>query len=236
MIEVSVVVPTLNEERFLPRLLASLEAQSFGDYEVIVADAGSSDSTKNVAQAHHTLIVDGGSPAVGRNSGARSASGRFIFFLDADVVLPSMFLQNAVNEIHRRDISLCTCRVIPISNSCVDRIIHILMNYFVRLLAPIWPKAPGYAIFVARWLFEETGGFDESLTLCEDVNFVERAAHHRALRYLTSVRLWVDTRRYRYEGRLRYVLRSVAMNTYRMFIGEIRDMRFRYDFGVFGRG
>jgi len=45
----SIVIPTLNEEKYLPRLIASLKKQNFSDYEIIVSDGMSNDGTKEAA-------------------------------------------------------------------------------------------------------------------------------------------------------------------------------------------
>ena len=65
---VSVVIPTLNEERDLPNLLHALRAQTFQDFDVVVADAGSPDNTRNIAHAHDCRIVEGGLPGRGRRT------------------------------------------------------------------------------------------------------------------------------------------------------------------------
>ena len=50
MVTVSIVVPTYNEEKYLPRLLASIKAQDFRDFEIIVADTPSEDRTAAIAR------------------------------------------------------------------------------------------------------------------------------------------------------------------------------------------
>ena len=77
---ISIIIPTLNEARFLPKLLESIKKQTFTDYEVIVADAGSKDKTLEIAKKYGARIVKGGFPAEGRNAGARAAKGDFLFF------------------------------------------------------------------------------------------------------------------------------------------------------------
>ena len=85
----SIVIPTKNEENYLPRLLESIRSQVFSDYEVIVADAASTDRTREVAVKFGAKVVEGGLPGPGRNRGAEAAQGDRLLFLDADVVLPS---------------------------------------------------------------------------------------------------------------------------------------------------
>lgn len=92
----SIIIPTLNEEKFLPRLLDSIKKQDSKDYEIIVADAGSKDATVEIAKKYRCKIVQGGLPAKGRNEGAKIAQGDLLLFLDADVQLPSDFLKNSL--------------------------------------------------------------------------------------------------------------------------------------------
>jgi len=86
---------------------------------------------------------------------------------------------------------------------------------------------------VSRRVFEAVGGFDESLKLAEDHDFVRRAAEHAPLVFLEKVRLTVSVRRYRKEGRLDYMRKVVQVTLHRARHGEIRDDTFDYDFGDF---
>jgi len=81
--KVSIIIPALNEENYLPKLLGSIKKQTFKDYEVIVADAHSKDRTREIARKFGAKIVDGGRPANGRNIGAKAASGEFLFFFES---------------------------------------------------------------------------------------------------------------------------------------------------------
>ena len=81
----SIIVPTLNEEEYLPKLLESIKKQDFKDYEIIVADAGSEDKTLEIAKKRGCIITKGGSITVGRNNGAKVARGDIFLFLDSDV-------------------------------------------------------------------------------------------------------------------------------------------------------
>ena len=64
-----------DEEEYLPVLLDSIKEQSFKDYEIIVADANSTDRTREIAEEYGCTVVDGGMPAVGRNRGPEVAKG-----------------------------------------------------------------------------------------------------------------------------------------------------------------
>ncbi len=86
---ISVIIPTLNEERALPATLARVLAQA-GDFEVIVVDGGSNDHTR--ALVEHDPRIQLHSAPTGRacqmNAGARQARGEWLLFLHADTLLP----------------------------------------------------------------------------------------------------------------------------------------------------
>ena len=101
----SIVIPTLNEEKYLPRLLDSIKNQDFYDYEIIVSDAESSDKTIEIAKKYgaKTLVYTTTKhPSAQRNEGAKIAKGELLLFLDADVVLTPGFLTSALKEFKDR--------------------------------------------------------------------------------------------------------------------------------------
>ncbi|MEW5815167.1 MAG: glycosyltransferase [Spirochaetota bacterium] len=230
-IRISIVIPTLNEEQYLPKLLAGIKKQTFTDYEVIVADAGSKDKTVSMAKEYGAKVVKGGSPAVGRNAGARAAKGDFLFFLDADVKLPKDFLKNAYDEMQDRYIDLATCEFIPLSSLKLDKVIHSITNFIIRMTLKIDPKAYGFCIFVTKRLFDRIGGFDETVKVGEDSEFVKRGSDIRPLKYLYSTRLWVSVRRFKKEGRLALARKGIILAFHRTFKGEVRKDIIEYEFG-----
>jgi glycosyltransferase involved in cell wall biosynthesis len=231
---VSVIIPALNEENTLPRLLDSLKAQDFDSYEIIVADAHSTDQTREIASQYGCRIVDGGLPAAGRNAGAAAAQGDFLFFLDADVVLPQGFIRNVYTEMQDRYFDLATCEIRPLSDYRLDRILHRMMNLAVVLNLRMDPKAFGFCIFVTRRLFRRVDGFDETIYVAEDNDFVKRASSFCNLRYLSSAYIRASIRRFEKEGRFAYMKKGIKLNLYRTFIGEIRsDKVVKYEFDRF---
>lgn len=201
--KISIIVPTLNEEKDLPKLLESVNKQNFKDFEVIIADAGSKDNTRKIARKYGCKVIQGGMPAVGRNAGAKVAKGEFLYFLDADVVLPEDFLADSYIEIQERFLDLATCSMNPVSDVLVDKVLHNMMNTFFKLSQySEMPKAPGFCILVSKRLFKRVNGFDEEIKLAEDHDFIERAAKFRHLRVLFNTYIYVSVRRLEKEGRL----------------------------------
>lgn len=232
---ISVIIPTLNEEEDLPVLLDSLSKQSCRDFEVIVADAGSSDNTVKIAKKYKARVVPGGMPGVGRNRGAEVAEGQYLFFLDADVRLPPDFLQNAADEMDERFLDLATCEFHPDSELKLDDIMFRFANLSVKMNQDLNPRAAGFCIFITRRLFRRIGGFDESLKLAEDHDLVQRASRFRPLRVLRNAYLKVSVRRLEKEGRFSLIQKYLKVEMHLLFKGNVREDIVDYEFGNFAR-
>jgi len=230
---ISIIIPTLNEAAYLPILLDSLKAQTFRDFEIIVADAGSTDRTCEIARDYGARVVQGGMPAVGRNNGAREARGEFLFFFDADVRLPPDFLERAFAELDERFIDLATCEFLPDSDLKLDQILFRLANLTVKLYQSLSPRAAGFCIFITRRLFRRVGGFDESLKLAEDHDLVQRASAFRSLEVLNDAKLHVSVRRLEKEGRFALVQKYMQVEAHLFLKGAIREDIVDYDFASF---
>ncbi len=230
--QISVIIPTFEEEKYLPKLLACLKRQTFRDFEVIVADAGSQDKTIEIAKKFGAKVVKGGTPAQGRNNGAKHATGDFLFFFDADITFSSSFLQKTHEEIQERFLDLATCTAKPISKLHVDKLLHKTVNVLIKMrqFSPK-PLAGGFCILVSKRLFQKMGGFDETLKLGEDHDFVERATKIRKLRVLTKSHINVSIRRLSKEGRITLSRKYIQAEIHRTLFGKIRKDIMNYEFG-----
>jgi len=107
MLAVSVIVPCYNQGQFLHEALASIEAQTFRDFEVIVVDDGSTfpETIRIIDRlnSHGTRVVrtQNQGLAEARNSGIRQAEGRYILPLDADDKIAPTYLEKAVGVLEQ---------------------------------------------------------------------------------------------------------------------------------------
>lgn len=230
---VSVIIPALNEEALLKELFQDFSAQHFRNFEVIVADANSTDNTRALAEANGAKVVTGGLPAAGRNAGARAAQGEFLFFLDADVRLDPYFIGRAYEELQERFLDLATCPIVPLSDHPADIFLHDFTNLTIQLGQFLDPHAPGSCVLVSKRLYQRVGGFNQELKLAEDHDFVKRASAFRPLRVLQSCQIQFSVRRLEKEGRLNLAKKYLAVEFHRAFRGEIHDDVFDYEFGNF---
>ena len=100
----SVVITAYNAEEYLERALKSVINQSFNDYELIIVENGSSDSTRNIVKRYEKkydqivgLYVDDNlGISGGRNYGIKSANGKYVCFLDSD----DYWMSNKLSEVY----------------------------------------------------------------------------------------------------------------------------------------
>jgi hypothetical protein len=233
MLQLSVIIPTLNEAARLPGLLDALKAQTRPPDEIIVADAGSSDGTASLAWSRGARVVQGGLPGPGRNAGARAAKGDVFLFFDADVLPPPNFIERALDEFTRAGYAVATSPFEALSDDLADHIIIEATNLYMQVVRPISPRAPGFCILARREVHQSIGGFDESLKMSEDHDYVRRASQYGEFGILTSVRIPVSMRRLEKEGLTRLALKYLWCEMYALAGQPVRSTPFEYEFGAF---
>jgi len=236
--DVSVVVPVLNEEVHLPRLLASLDAQTVRIRELIIVDAGSTDGTEAISRAAGARwLPDGGLPGISRNQGAEVAVGRWLLFLDADVRLPPTAIEEILEEAEDHGLDAASCAFVPDLGGPLIRLQHWLSSTYFRWSSRLgWAHSIGGFLFVKRELHGVIGGFDSTVRVAEDQDYAFRLA--RAGRYAFTRRpvVEISVRRFRSEGLWTMSVKWIGIELHRAVLGEVRGDRFRYFQEVEGKG
>jgi rSAM/selenodomain-associated transferase 2 len=167
---ISIIIPTLNEERSLPPLLDAIRQQG-ADHEVIVADGGSQDRTLEIARDSgvRTLVFPPGR-GNGIRIGAEEACGEVLFFLHADsTLLPGAL--DRINEVLATDAKVIggNFRLVFDGDTPFSRW---LTGFYTRIRS-IGLYYGDSGIFVRRSVYDALGGF-RSIPLMEDLEFVRR--------------------------------------------------------------
>jgi glycosyltransferase involved in cell wall biosynthesis len=228
---ISIIIPTLNEENFLPRLLKSIKGQDFKGYEIVIADAGSKDKTVAIAENSKVTVVKGGLPAKGRNEGAKITKGEMFLFLDADVVLPNCFLSKVLKEFKERNLDVASFCLDSQSKKNSEKFLY---NFFYNWPIIIFEKILSHgsqAILVKKEIFEKVKGFDESIKFAEDHNFVRKARKIGKFGVIRSAKILSSPRRFEKDGWLLTYFRYIIAEIYMIFVGDIKKDIFKYDFG-----
>jgi glycosyltransferase involved in cell wall biosynthesis len=228
----NIIIPALNEEKYLSMLLESIKKQDFSDYEIILADAGSEDKTLEIAKKYGCIIAPGGLPAKGRNQGAKIAKGDTLFFLDADTVLPDNFLNKAMAEFKERNLEFASFCLVPFpKNKTSSFFMNIFYNKPVVLLEKVLPHA-ALGILIKRDLFEKLGGYDEDVKLAED-HYLARCAKKlfaANLGIIRSTEIFISDRRFKTDGWFSVGMKYFLCELHLIFLGPVKSNIFNYRF------
>jgi GT2 family glycosyltransferase len=208
---ISVVIPTKNEEKNIYRLLISLNNQVNFIDKIIIADANSTDNTIKVVNSfpYNTKLINGGLPAKGRNDGAKYVKSDYILFIDADIVLSENIIENSIKKISETDADLITCKFRCNSNFS-SKIIYLLSNIFISLSKLDKPFAIGGYFLIKKSVFDDLGGFDETLMHCEDY-FLSKKVKRKKF-HIIKDKVYTDDRRVEKMGRLgiiKYFIKNI---------------------------
>jgi len=244
----SIIIPTLNEENYLPTLLDSVRNQKvdelpssspfanarvFKDLEIIVADAGSRDKTIEIAKSFGCKIIKGGLPAKGRNEGVKIAKDDLFLFLDADVVLPEDFFERALKEFRERNLDIASFCLEPRAKNWFKKFLFdAFYNFPILILEKILAHG-AQAILVKKEIFEKIGGFDEKIKFAEDHSFMRKAKKVGNFGILRKVRVFSSLRRFEKEGFVKTYFKYLLAEIYMIFFGDIKKDIFKYKFGNF---
>ena len=232
----SVVVPTLNEERHIGSLLSDVMGQTKKADEVIVVDAGSGDDTVSVVRRFPGVTLLAGTPpvAAGRNLGGRSASGDVLIFLDADVRLEKDFFEGFLEEFERRRLDVACPLYAPYRSTPVIRSAFAFFNAIFKVVERLSPSGAGHCIAVREEVFRESRGFDPELKF-DDIEFIRRLSKGRRFGIIGQRRVYVSDRRYREHGIPRMFLTYLLMGLF-FAVGKYRWANYlTYEFGRHGQ-
>jgi GT2 family glycosyltransferase len=175
---VSVIIPALNEERYIEQCLRSIRGLDYPSsrLEVIVIDNGSIDRTVSIAKDYADKLYILRHARVGalRNYGASEASADILAFLDADCVVRPSWLQWAV-----RSLSVGPC-VTGAEYEVSENATWVERAWFsqTRRGRHVTTHINGGNLFVHKQLFNKVGGFDVSLVSGEDYEFCQRVRRY----------------------------------------------------------
>ncbi|MGY4648871.1 glycosyltransferase [Mycobacterium sp. URHB0021] len=203
---ISFVIPTLNEIKTIEMTLRCVAGYS-GEHEIIISDGNSRDGTVEVARKYTDKVFVHGEPtrqtiAMARNIGAAAASGDYLVFLDADVVVPDIdgFFETAGKAFQEnaRLVALTVqYKVLPESSTTIDRIVFAMLGLQLRLQNNIlhFGGSGGEFQMIVTDAFRRIGGFDESMAAAEDMDLFLRLSKIGRTRFEKTLSVYHTGRR-----------------------------------------
>ena len=238
----SVIIPTLNEEDYLPKILADFTKQKERNFEIIIVDAASEDKTRKKALEFSKFFplefysIEKKNVAHQRNYGAKMAKGEYLIFLDADARVESIFTKNIYADIvqKKQKKGLLFLPVLTTDTSLSrNKVLFKLINSVIELSQSLSrPLAPGGSIFISRDLFFDINGFNEKLYMSEDHDLVQRARIFGVkAKILKNIKVVFSLRRYEKEGQAVVLYKYFLALVYMLINEKVTSKTFVYEMG-----
>lgn len=183
---ISIIIPTLNEEKIIKRMLMSLKDFTSLPHEIIVSDGHSTDKTAEIAGelADKVIVHDGKTRQTigeGRNAGAAAASGEYLVFFDSDVFVPDIngfFTKALANFDKNKNLLALTSKLkaLPEEETLADRISWAIVSGVHQILNNVLHRGSSsgeFQMFRAE-AFKKVGGYAKGLVFGEDAEIFER--------------------------------------------------------------
>jgi glycosyltransferase involved in cell wall biosynthesis len=167
---VSVIIPTRNEEDAIEKLLKSLKAQTYKNFEILVIDGGSTDNTEGVAKKYGARFIrETGkykSPANARNLGVKGAKGDIIAVFDCDSEVNDKFIEEGVKQFSSDKVMGITSSYILAEDTWVEKTLASKLKTHAL--------KPGTPVFTRRGFVNSLGGWDATLGYGEDRSLLRK--------------------------------------------------------------
>jgi glycosyltransferase involved in cell wall biosynthesis len=198
--EISIIVPTLNEEESIGSFLASVDEQTRVKTEIVVVDGGSTDNTVPIARAYSAKVIveKGLREFPSRNVGAKVAKGEILLFTCADVTFPPDLLAKINDNFQDRELVAITGPDIPYDSLLAE--IEYGMYNFVRFIFSIFPgsnkrfSTSTNFLAVRKSCFDKTGGFISDVNA--DGMMGKRFSEMGKVKFSTSMKVFISPRRF----------------------------------------
>lgn len=214
----SIIIPTLNEEKYLPLILSDLAQQQKKNFEIIVVDGKSTDKTKQIANSFVDSMpltffeVDKRNVSYQRNFGAKKGKGQYFVFLDADTRIPKDFTYQLQHACFQRKFQLVLPTIAWDDKSRKGKILMSIVKSFIRASQVYGrPLATGGNFAIERHLFEKIGGFNEKVFISEDHDIIRRAYEAGVkAKIVKNVKAMLSLRRSEVEGDMMLIYKHVV--------------------------
>lgn len=191
----SIIIPILNEEATIGKLLVHLKKNSSKENisEIIVVDGGSRDNSESIVKPFDdvTFIISEKGRAKQMNVGAKNAKGNILYFLHADSFPPKHFDQFIFDEV--KNGNLAGCFKMKFDST------HWWLKLAGWLTQFRWRACRGgdQSQFITKELFNQIGGFDERFMVYEDNDFINKLYERKQF---VVIQHWLTTSARRYEA------------------------------------
>lgn len=208
--DISVVIPTLNEQMYLEKSLSSLRSQfTSRSYEIIIADGHSEDRTVEIAEKYADRIIyeRRRTIAAGRCAGALAAQGKVIVSAGADIYVDEYWLDRITRPVFEKTHVASIGPVVPMDGNVLE---NVFSHGIVKPLGSALSFINAHLVVadnmaVDAEIYRKAGGFNPGLVTGEDTDLIRRVRKFGKVAYLSEAHAYVSMRRVREWGYLKYL-------------------------------
>lgn len=221
----SVVIPAYNEERYIGRLLTSLQQQTYKKpFEIIVVDNNSTDKTAQIAKSFGVRVVKEKNRGYAHacNRGFFEAKGKIIARADADHVVPPTWLEKIVEKFEKdKKLIAVGGPIYPLESSMLENLLYypsqLSWMYMLKLCGRgfLFPN-----MAVLRKKFLECGGFDTTVKFGEDTNLCYRLKKLGKVTLFPSMYAYSSVRRLESMGVVNFIVNYALINEVHKSTGQ----------------
>ena len=235
----SIVIPTLNEEEYLPRLLEDLTQQKNTDFEVIVIDSSPNEKTKSALfSGEHSFqcfyySIAKQNVAHQKNEGAKYAQGEYIVFLDADSRIEPKFTSHISRATQNNRGLVYRPYTVPDDKEYLEmETLFFIWNIVVELsFLTSTPLGDGGCLVFDKNFFTRIGGFKEKVH-AEDYEIMRRCVQWGVRpRFISDANVIVSLRRIKREDKLKLLYKHTYVTFSSLFKLEVKTGTIKYDMG-----
>lgn len=235
----SIIIPTLNEEKFVGRLLGDIAKQSYTDYEIVLVDGSSTDTTRAIARSFKDQCkisvkkVSKRNVSYQRNHGASVATGKYLIFLDADTHISKQFLRKLAAFIAKHKGLLFIPSIFPEKRDSQMKLVFDIINAAIKISQSLAkPFSSGGSMIVEKNLFHLIGGFAENVFMSEDHQLIQTAYRYGVrARFLDTIQVMFSLRRMEREGKLKLLYKTVVNTIHFVANGTVEKHIIEYEMG-----
>lgn len=235
----SIIIPCLNEEHFLPKLLNNLNSQTFSDFETIVVDGNSEDKTAKVATEFkskyplHLYTTTTRNVSFQRNLGAQKANGKIFIFFDADTQIPKNYLEKIAKAFETKHPHFLTTYMKVVSKTPSEKMYPFFINLIIETGRVIkLPFAFGAMQAVKRGAFFDIGGYDTKTKFSEDTQLFQKLYNYNYKLLVIKKPCYVFClRRFQAEGTLKPMIQYFQLNFNILLKGYHVPLKVQYQMG-----
>lgn len=213
---ISIIIPSYNEEEYLPRLLDSLILQTNKKFEVIVVDGESEDKTVEKISPYtkelnmRILTSKVKNVSSQRNLGIKNAKGEWLLILDADTVLTHNFISSFVRQTKTKQFDIAIFRSDILEKNKLEKFYVHSVNIYLHIWSQVFYIVQhGCLIAIRKDKIKKL--FNPRLKYFEDYDFVKKnTLLGGEFAYLYLPKYYISLRRFREKGYLNMSLMAVG--------------------------